>query len=73
MSEPRDTLMTQIRKSRGLSLADVGKAVGIDAGNVLRIERGAQLPTRETARKLYAFYGGAVPLGAVYDPAHPAN
>lgn len=66
----RDTLMTEIRKSRGLSLAAVAEVVGTDAGNLSRIESGAQPPKRDLARKLHEFYGGAVPLAAIHDPAY---
>lgn len=73
MSDPtRESLMTQIRKSRGLSLAAVAEAVGTDAGNLSRIEKGAQPPKREMARRIFDFYGGAVPLAAIHDPLHPA-
>ena len=64
----RDPLMTQLRKSRGLSLAEVALKVGTDDGNLSRVERGVQAPKRELARALFRFYGGAVPLGACYDP-----
>lgn len=62
--------MTQTRKSRGLSLYDVGAAVGTDATNLSRVEKGAQIPKRELARALFEFYGGVVPLGAIYDPEY---
>lgn len=62
--------MTQIRKSRGLSLAAVAEKVGTDAGNLSRVEKGEQVPKRELARALFEFYGGAVPLASIYDPAY---
>lgn len=67
---PKDsaTLLTQIRKSRGLSLDVVADAVGTDPTNLSRVEKGAQVPKRELARALFSYYGGAVPLGAIYDP-----
>lgn len=60
--------MTQTRKSRGLSLEEVAAAIGTDQTNLSRIERGRQVPKRELARALFAFYGGTVPLGSIYDP-----
>lgn len=60
--------MTQIRKSRGLSLADVAREVGTDQANLSRVEKGAQMPKRPLARQLFKFYDGRVPLGAIYDP-----
>lgn len=68
---PREPLLTQMRKSRGESLQTVGKACGIDGPNLHRIERGEQVPKRDTARALFDYYQGAVPLGAIYDPTHP--
>lgn len=65
---PSESLMTQTRKSRGLSLAQVAEVVGTDQANLSRIEKGQQVPKQELARKIHKFYDGAVPLGAVYDP-----
>jgi transcriptional regulator with XRE-family HTH domain len=48
------------RKQRQLTLQQVGHAVGIDAGNLSRIERGQQVPTPALAGRLYAFYEGQV-------------
>lgn len=62
------SLLTEIRKSRGLTLDDVAQEVGTDPTNLSRIEKGVTQPKRPVARKLYDYYGGAVPLGAVYDP-----
>jgi hypothetical protein len=64
-----DYLMTQIRKSRGLSLGKVAAAVECDPGNLSRVERGDQPPKRELVRKLWSYYGGAVPYAAIADPA----
>lgn len=60
--------MTQARKSRGLSLEGVACQIGTDQANLSRIEKGAQIPKRDLARRLFAFYEGEVPLGAIYDP-----
>lgn len=68
-----ESLMTQIRKSKGLSLSQVADVVGTDQANLSRIEKGAQVPKRELARALYQFYDRAVPLGAIYDPEHYAS
>lgn len=63
-----DSLMTQTRKSRGLSLEQVAAQVGTDQANLSRVEKGRQVPKRELARRIFSFYGGTVPLAAVYDP-----
>ncbi len=62
------SLLTQTRKSRGLSLEVVAAEVGTDPTNLSRVEKGAQVPKRDLARSLFKFYGGVVPLGAIYDP-----
>lgn len=67
------SLLTQTRKSRGLTLKDVGAHVGTDATNLSRVEKGQQMPKRELARALFTFYGGAVELGAIYDPEFHAQ
>lgn len=73
MPEIPDSLMTQIRKSRKLSLAQVADVVGTDQANLSRIEKGQQVPKAELARKIHKFYEGAVPLGAIYDPVYFAE
>lgn len=69
----RSTLLTQTRKSRGLSLDQVAGEVRTDPTNLSRVEKGHQMPKRELARALFDFYGGAVPLGAIYDPEYYAQ
>lgn len=67
------TLLTQTRKSRGLSLDQVAGEVKTDPTNLSRVEKGQQMPKRDLARSLFEFYGGAVPLGAIYDPTFYAQ
>lgn len=67
------SILTQTRKSRGLSLDVVAKAVGTDPTNLSRVEKGTQVPKRDLARRLFEFYGGAVELGAIYDPQYHAE
>lgn len=63
-------LITEIRKSRGLTLGEVAEQVGTDPTNLGRIERGEQIPKRILARALFKFYGETVPLQAIYDPEY---
>lgn len=63
-----ESLMTQMRKARNLSLEQVAESVGTDQANLSRVEKGRQVPKRQLARKLWEFYGGNVPLAAIYDP-----
>lgn len=64
----KESLLTQMRKSRGLSLAELAAQLQTDQSSLSRVERGLQIPNRNLARRLYGFYGGAVTLGHVYDP-----
>lgn len=58
------------RLARGYRQKDVANVVGTNPANLLRIEQGQQVPKRELARALYEFYGGAIPIGAIYDPVY---
>lgn len=49
-----------IRIKRGNTLSEVAKAVGTDAGNMSRIERGVQRPSPEMAEKLARHFGYAI-------------
>lgn len=66
------TILTQLRKSRGLSLDKVAAAVGTDPTNLARVEKALQMPKRALARRLFEFYGGTVSLGQVFDPEYIA-
>lgn len=68
MATEKQTLLTQTRKSRGLSLDQVAKAVGTDPTNLSRVEKGTQQPKSDLAIALYKFYGGVVPLDTIYFP-----
>lgn len=48
------------REKRELTLQQVALAVGIDSGNLSRIERGAQTPSKDLTERLVAFYAGEV-------------
>jgi transcriptional regulator with XRE-family HTH domain len=67
------SLLTQTRKSRGLSLEAVARIVGTDPTNLSRVEKGDQSPKRELARSIFEFYDGRVPLAAIYDPQYFAE
>lgn len=55
-----ETPLRAERKRRGLSIAQVSAAIGIDPGNLSRIERGWQIPGREVAAALADYYQGAI-------------
>lgn len=70
---PVPSLLTQTRKSRGLSLDQVAAAVKTDPTNLSRVEKGTQIPKRDLARRLFLFYGRVVPLGVIFDPEFDAD
>lgn len=49
-----------IRRKHGLTLQQVADSVGIDTGNLSRIERGQQVPNKELAEKLAIFFNGDI-------------
>lgn len=64
-----DTPLLRQRKQLGKELFEVAAAVDCHPSSLLRIERGQQMPRRELAEALYAYYGGKVSKAAIYDPA----
>lgn len=50
------------------SLVTVANAISVNRSTLYRIEAGTVAPTRETARRLFEYYAGAVPLAHIYDP-----
>lgn len=45
------------REARNLTLKQVADAVGTDGGNLSRVERGTQTPSKELTEALVKFYG----------------
>ena len=58
------------RIARGLRQKDVAKACGTNPANLLRVEQGKQVPKPPLARALFEYYGGSIPIGAIYDPVY---
>lgn len=54
------TPLRMARESRGLTIQQVATSVGIDPGNLSRIERGKQVPSKDLAEKLSQVFGGQV-------------
>jgi transcriptional regulator with XRE-family HTH domain len=52
--------LKQARLKRELTLQQVANEVGIDTGNLSRIERGHQIPSKELAEKLVKFFDNEV-------------
>lgn len=64
--------LKQARLDRGLTLEQVSAAVGIDTGNLSRIERGAQVPSAARTARLAKFFAGAVTETQIIYPCKPA-
>lgn len=52
--------LKQARLARGLTLEQVASGVGIDTGNLSRIERGLQVPSKELAEALVKYFDNEV-------------
>ena len=63
-----ETALRRERRKRGLKILQVCIEADIDVGGLSRIERGLQHPTPATAKKLFHFYGGAVPIERILIP-----
>lgn len=48
------------REKRQMTLQDLAVKVGSDVGNLSRIERGVQIPSRELAEKICSLFPGEV-------------
>ncbi|MCS9997158.1 XRE family transcriptional regulator [Weissella confusa] len=53
--------LSQLRKTKGVSLATLGAAVGINRITISRYEKGERKPKYERLEKLAAYFGVSVP------------
>jgi len=54
------TPLRRVRERRGETIQQVALAVGVDSGNLSRIERGVQVPGRSLTEKLANYFGNEV-------------
>ena len=54
------TPLRAARERRGLTIQEVAIAIESDVGNLSRIERGLQVPTKPQVERLVEFFGGDV-------------
>jgi transcriptional regulator with XRE-family HTH domain len=54
------TPLRRVREQRGQTIQQVAVAVGVDSGNLSRIERGVQVPGRELTEKLAKYFENEV-------------
>ncbi len=52
--------LKQVRLKREKTLQEVADAVGIDTGNLSRIERGLQVPSKDLTERLAKYFEGEV-------------
>ena len=52
--------LKKARLKRELTLQQVANEVGIDTGNLSRIERGIQVPSKDLTEKLAQYFNGEV-------------
>ncbi len=67
------TALQKARESMGFSSRRVAEAMKIDVSGLHRIENGDVQPNRDSARHIYAFYEGVIPIGVIYDPRHTTS
>lgn len=53
----KDSILRDLRNKKGVSMAEVAKAIDYDQGNLSRIETGQRLPTIQVAESLADYYG----------------
>jgi DNA-binding XRE family transcriptional regulator len=54
------TPLRLMRESVGKTIVEVGRSVGVDPGNLSRIENGKQKASTELAEKLAKFFKGSI-------------
>lgn len=54
------TKLYSVRKASGLTLQEVGNVVGVDAGNLSRLERGVQKASLKLAEKISKLFQGRI-------------
>lgn len=62
--------MKQHRQSLSRPLAQVARETGIHRTTLYRLEAGEATPNQATARSLFDYYKGRVPLAHIYDPVY---
>ena len=55
-----NTPLREAREKRGLTIQQVSASVGIDSGNLSRIERGLQVPSKDLTERLAKYFEGEV-------------
>ena len=67
------TPLRRAREQRGLTIVQVSAATGIDPGNLSRIERGTQVPSKDVAIKLAGHFEGLTEMEIIFPERFPAE
>lgn len=59
-AQQKDSPLKKARLKREQTLQEVSSAVGTDTGNLSRIERGLQIPSKELAESLVKYYDNEI-------------
>jgi ribosome-binding protein aMBF1 (putative translation factor) len=59
-ANPMKSPLRQAREKRGLTLKDVASGVSMDPGNLSRVERGEQVPSKDIVEALARFFDNSV-------------
>jgi len=69
---PLSTPLSRLRDAVGVTTTEVSKAIGLNTGNISRLENGHNRPSPETAEKLVRYFNGALTeLHLIYPERYP--
>lgn len=68
-----DTPMRIARTARNLTLTQIAKELGMDPGNLSRIERGMQIPSMELAERIAAYFDNTITAIQICHPTYKGN
>lgn len=68
MIDMKDSPLKKARLARDLTLQQVSAAVGTDTGNLSRIERGLQVPSKELAEALVKYFDNEITETQIFYP-----
>jgi len=69
---PLSTPLSRLRDAVGVTTTEVSKVIGLNTGNISRLENGHNRPSPETAEKLVRYFQGALTeLHLIYPERYP--